>query len=239
MSLKRTHSIISTLMPGAKRMDTVLHGPRYRKTSKRPKRYPIQGTVGRPTPFPIRMVATLKYVTSATIVSTLTPIGNYNIACNSIFDPDMSSSGHQPYGHDTYSNIYNQYTVLKSTLKLTPMQSGSSAQVCYGVGIEDTVTSSPNFDTWLEKPTYKAVAGDYRAGDFTPIIITWERNKRFPHMDTYRDLSAPFGSNPSEIECFNIVQQTAFSTVALGTCSFLIEVWYTVEMYELNDLGSS
>ena len=206
---------------------------------KRAKRYPAQGTVGKPTPFPTRMVAQLKYVTTISVVGTAVPAQNYNIACNSIYDPDINSIGHQPYGHDTYSNIYNQYTVLRSTLKLTPMSTGAVAQVTYGVGIEDGTTSGANFDVWLEKPTYKAIAGDYRAGDFTPLIITWDRNKRFPQMDTYKELSAAFGANPAEMEVFNIVAQTASSLTSLGTFTFLVEVWYTCEMYELNDLGSS
>jgi len=206
---------------------------------KRARRYPAQGTVGKPTPFPTRMVATLKYVSTIQLVGTAVPVQNYNISCNSIYDPDINSIGHQPYGHDTYSNIYNQYTVLRSTLKLTPLNSGATAQTTYGVGIEDGASTGANFDTWLEKPTYKAIGGDYRAGDYTPIIITWDRNKRFPQMDTYKELSAQFGASPAEQEVFNIVAQTSNSLVSLGTYQFLIEIWYTVEMYELNDLGSS
>ena len=203
------------------------------------KRYPTNGTVGKPKPFPIRMVATLKYATTVSVNSALLPTGNTQIACNSIFDPDLTNIGHQPYGHDTYSGIYNQYTVLKSFIKITPCQLANNSQL-YGMGIEDGVTTTPTFDTWAEKPTYKAIAQsrDSMFGQ-KPITMTWDRNKRFPHNDTYRDLSAAFGANPAEIEVFNIVLQASTSASTIGNNAFFVEVWYTVEMYELQDLGSS
>lgn len=238
MPLKRTYSTSTTIVPSGYQQ-TKKRNMAKRGGLKRARRYPASGTVGKPMPFPTRMVATLKYTSTISFTGTAVPVQNYNISCNSIYDPDINAIGHQPYGHDTYSNIYNQYTVLRSVLKMSPITFGNGAQCTYGVGIEDGATTGANFDTWIEKPTYKCISGDYRAGKFDPVWISWDRAKRFPRNDIYRELSAPFGSNPAEMEVFNIVAQSASSTSNLGQVVMLVEVWYTCEFYELNDLGSS
>jgi len=209
------------------------------RPKKRPKQYPINGTVGRPQPFPIRMVATLRYCETIAITNSLTNIGNYNWACNSIYDPNLTGTGHQPYGHDTYASIYNQYTVLKA--KITFRVSGNPNQFNWGGGIEDTLVPSAGLqDLWMERPTYKArIQAPAGAPDNNPITLYWDRAKRFPHEDLYRTVSAPFGANPSEVEVFNIVLQNATSTGVLGTCHVTVQIDYTCEFYELKDLGAS
>ena len=217
-----------------------MSGTKYRRvTGKRARRYPATGTVGKPTPFPTRMVVTLRYVQSININSSLTATGNYCFACNSIYDPDLSGTGHQPYAHDTYSTIYNQYTVLKSLIKVTPVGQANDS-LTYGLGIEDGVVTNMAFDTWGERPTYK-IKSTLKTGQQygQPMILSWDRAKRFPKSDTYRDLSAPFGANPAEIEVFNLVAQANSSSGTIGNNTFIVELWYTCELYELASLGSS
>jgi len=237
MPLKRTYSTSTTIVPSG-----------YQATKKRnirqtrgAKRYPVNGTVGKPRPFPIRMVVTLRYCETIAVTSSLTTIGNLNIACNSIYDPNLTGTGHQPYGHDTYANIYNQYTVLRSKLKATPTRGTSASGMTYGAGIEDTVTTVGALDAWAERPTYTVIPSQQAYGMMgcKPIIKYWDRAKRFPHEDLYRTVSAPFGANPSEIEVFNIVCQDTSGATSLGTVYWFIEVEYTCELYELKDLGSS
>ena len=233
MPLKRTYSTSTEIVPA-------MSGSKYRRVQgKRAKRYPANGTVGKPTPFPIRMVVRFKYSQTFTISSALVSTGNYNFACNSIYDPDLTGTGHQPYAHDTYSTIYNQYTVLKSFIKVTPVKQ-QNEYLTIGLGIEDSVLATTNFDTWSEKPTYK-LQGCMKNGSTygNPITMSWDRAKRFPKADTYRDLSAPFGANPAEIEVFNFCAQAQTSADTVGGNIFLAEIWYTCELYELASLGSS
>jgi hypothetical protein len=188
------------------------------------------------------MLATLRYCETITFTSATVSTTNWCFHCNGLYDPNATGGGHQPYGHDTYADIYNQYTVLKSKIKITPTgrtaSSGNNA-IHFGVGIEDSVVSGAPNDTWAERPTYTVCGGFRGDGDSKSITKYWDRNKRFPHEDTYRALSAPFGSNPSETEVFNIVVQNTDVTNSLGTIYMLVEIEYTCEMYELQDLGSS
>ena len=233
MPLKRTYSTSTTIVPSG------LQQLKKRKlpSRSRAKKYPINGTVGKPQPFPIRMVATLRYCETISVTNSLTTISNFNIACNSIYDPNLSGTGHQPYGHDTYANIYNQYTVLRSRIKVSVAPGTIQT---WGIGIEDTVTSAGSLDSWAERPTYTVHGCTNNNNPInTPIVKTWDRMKRFPHEDLYRTVSAPFGSNPAEIEVYNVVVQDSQGSASLGTKYFFVEVEYTCEFYELKDLGSS
>jgi len=239
MPLKRTYSTSTTIVP-AGYQQTKKRNMSQRSGLKRLKRYPINGTVGKPQPFPIRMVATLKYFETVSLTNGLTSVSSYNFACNSIYDPNLSGTGHQPYGHDTYSTIYNQYTVLNARIRVKPvLNTSQNTALTWGVGIEDTVTSTLANDTWAERPTYVHRKGTALSSvEGKELSINWNRAKRFPHEDLYRTVSAPFGANPSEIEIFNIVVQNS-TGAALGTAYLTVEIDYTCEFYELKDLGSS
>lgn len=57
-----------------------------------------------------------------TEVLNLTPITSfyaaYQFRANSLFDPNYTSSGHQPYGFDTLASQYNRYVVYKSAIRI-------------------------------------------------------------------------------------------------------------------------
>lgn len=234
MPLKRTYSTSTSIVPTGYQQTKKRRMP----MRKRARRYPDQGTVGKPMPFPTRMVAKLKYCETLTLTSALLPIGNLNLACNSIYDPNLTGTGHQPYGHDTYASIYNQYTVLASKITFRFVGSASGLYT-WGGGIEDTVGTTSSIDTWGERPTYKLLSGRLPSTENATLSLYWNRNKRFPGKDVYRELSAPFGANPSEIEVFNLVCQTNTGGSTIGTVYCFVEIEYVVEMYEIKDLGDS
>lgn len=65
-------------------------------------------------PFPSRYICKMKYSESLNQVGG-TPgagYGNYQFVLNSIFDPNATGIGHQPYGMDTMTTIYNRYRVI-------------------------------------------------------------------------------------------------------------------------------
>jgi len=236
MPLKRTYSTSTTVVPAA-----------YQQTKKRRiplakrRKYPMQGTVGRPMPFPTRMVGTLRYCETTTMQSALVPVSNLFFSCNSIYDPNRSGTGHQPYGHDTYATIYDQYTVLSSKITVKCAQTtGVLFALTWGVGIEDDNATAGGYDTWMERPTYVSRRMITNAGaEDKSLSLTWNRNKRFPQYDTYQSLSAPFGASPAEEEFFTLYAQSATSGTAIGTINWTVMIEYTCEFYELKDLGSS
>ena len=76
-------------------------------------------------PFPAKAHYTLRYSDQITLNPGAGANATYNFRANSIFDPDYSGVGHQPYGHDNLQNIYDGYVVDKAVITFTPTAFGS------------------------------------------------------------------------------------------------------------------
>lgn len=66
-----------------------------------------------------RTKVAMKYHDDITVNVNGTSGSNYNFRCNSIFDPDASSVGHQPMGHDQIALFYERYVVIGSKITVT------------------------------------------------------------------------------------------------------------------------
>jgi len=163
------------------------------------RKWSQQGTIGRPMPFPTRMLAKLKYCETSALQSAVVPVAVYYWSCNNIYDPNVSGGGHQPYGHDTYAQIYNQYTVIGSRIRVNASNNtGVLFPITFGVGIEDDVSTSPTYDLWRERPTYKSESLVINAGPQQKDIWNyWCRSKRFLSPVTAKNLSSNFGTSPA------------------------------------------
>lgn len=112
---------------------------RKRKRTRAARRYSRRRLVPRyRNPFPKTVIRRLRYVAYHNIYGNSiqnTMFQTYRP--NSIYDPDYTSTGGQPYGHDQLALVYNKYrvlgcrltaTVTPRNLQITPATSGTSAQ---------------------------------------------------------------------------------------------------------------
>lgn len=62
---------------------------------------------------------TLKY-SDAVVIATTLGVGfqTYTFRCNSLFDPDLTGTGHQPLRYDQLAAMFNSYRVRGATLKV-------------------------------------------------------------------------------------------------------------------------
>ena len=83
---------------------------------------------------------------------------------NSIYDPDYTTTGHQPANHDTWATIYDHYTVVgaKITARYTPTVTTSNVPAFLGVALTDsgTETAGSSTEDLLER---KLVNSRYRS----------------------------------------------------------------------------
>ena len=81
--------------------------------------------------FPDEFITTIRYVDVYTLTSASNGIAKQYMRMNSLFDPDQTGTGHQPYYFDQFAALYNRYTVLGSKLtaefSLLPSDCYSSA----------------------------------------------------------------------------------------------------------------
>jgi len=183
-------------------------------------------------PFPAQATAILRYNTTITISPDAGLAGAYLFRCNSIFDPDYTGVGHQPYGHDQYDRIYNHYKVNYSTIVLTPVINGEGM---FGCTITDDPTINVGFDTVKEiKNTNMKAMG----ANGVPDKVTQYYNKNQVFTPASDGIGANFGANPSE-QAFFHVWFTAKDSTSTPTLILNVSIAYNVTMSELKDLGSS
>jgi len=208
--------------------------------AKRPiatKKYTKKWVIPR-NPFPIKTIAKLRYCTTIRLDATTGASAVHLFRTNSIFDPDFTGVGHQPYGRDTYESIYNHYRVLKSRISCTFLPNGTSSTghlVC-GVAVKDDTTVELGFDTIREAKGahYKMIADQSQK-----ITVTNGYNAKKAFPSNVSELNSTMGTNPAEAFFFQVFTTSANNTIDPSSVDVVVTIDYTTLFWELKDLGQS
>lgn len=183
-------------------------------------------------PFPARATALLRYNETIALTNTAGLAAHYIFRANSIFDPNFTGTGHQPYGHDSYQAIYNHYKVNYATIVITPVY---AADGMIGCTITDDTTVNSSYDNVKEvKNTVMRPMG----ANGTPDKIVQYYNKNQVFEENADGCGANFGANPTEGAFFD-VWVTAKDTTTVDVFNLNISITYNVSFWELKDLGES
>lgn len=119
---------------------------------------------------------------------------------NSVFDPDVTGTGHQPLYHDTYASIYDHYVVVRAHAIIRIINPSAVGVLC-GCVTDDDVTTSTTFSTLMEQSRgfhdeLTPLTGSHSAITFR---ISWDYQAVLG-SDPYTSQSAKTatGSNPAE-----------------------------------------
>lgn len=69
--------------------------------------------------FPARVTKRLRYSSFSTLTSTTGAVSAYVLRANDLFDPDFTSTGHQPMGFDQMMTLYNHFVVVRARVIVT------------------------------------------------------------------------------------------------------------------------
>lgn len=103
------------------------------------------------TPIPSKFITKHKYAT--TFVLQASNNYAYVMNLNSLFDPDRSGGGHQPYGRDQLAALYNRYRVFGATYSLSFYNSSTTAKVA--VIPSNEIITLTNVSEAMENPMAK------------------------------------------------------------------------------------
>lgn len=129
---------------------------------------------------------------------------------NSIFDPNRTGLGHQPYGHDTFLTLYNRYRVIGCSYAINIAQQGDTATnqlpVVLGALPSNEVDTVSNMSELREKPRSKYIVQMYGSPSRTlrgyvsiPSLIG-RTKAQYMADDRFQ---AQFGASPSESAILN------------------------------------
>lgn len=160
---------------------------------------------------------------------------------NDIFDPNETSSGHQPYGHDTLALVYDHYHVLSSriTVQFSSTGGDSLSTGVASIQLNSDSTLPTNSTLLLEQPatTYKHYTPQNRGGICT--LSKKFSSSKFYGRSQRKDTSAKFGVSPIEKAFFIISAQgiSSLENPAIVDCT--VTITYRVRCTEPKNLGQS
>lgn len=105
--------------------------------------------------------------------------GTYSYRMNSMYDPDLTSTGHQPYGFDEMMVLYTYYQVLAVRFTFTLISQTTSTvdettHIIGAVGHQDvTAPTWANVEAFIEDPTTR-----YMWMGPTAAVTNWRQGRR-------------------------------------------------------------
>lgn len=197
-----------------------------------------------------RTIVRMRYCTPIQLNAGVGGSVNYHrFRANSIYDPDFTGVGHQPYGHDTYATLYNHYVVLGSKINVTFVPAGNnSASETSVVGIktdDDTTALPANVDAIAEasNTVYRVVTDSDNFGKVS-LRRTYSPSRFFgiPKNNVKQKgntLMTNFGSNPSDEVYFTLYTAPVDPLMDAGTINCWVTISYMVMCIEPKDIVQS
>jgi len=127
-------------------------------------------------------------------------------ACNSMFDPDVTGSGHQPRGFDQWTLFYNHYTVIGAKVTVNFMCTEAEEVGDFKVGIATRATTTgETAESYIEHRNTKSRILN-GGNDSKATVTAYFSAKKFFHRSPNGDpnLKAVFTANPTEMAYWHV-----------------------------------
>lgn len=186
-------------------------------------------------PFPKTRMVKLRYITTIGLDASAGAVSSYGFRSNSIYDPDYSGTGAQPYYTDQMFASYNKCTVVGSKITITPF--GASATGAYTVcGIyrdNDTTARNANLVEILEKPGTKWVGvGDSNQNPKTLSLTYSARKTHGGKPMSNSTLACTAAADPTDEDFFRVFVGCPTSTTDPGAVTVLVKIEYTCVFHD-------
>lgn len=192
---------------------------------------------------PDRCRTNLRYVEGLAyrVPGSSADVYSYNL--NSVFDPNLSGTGHQPMGFDQLKALYGRYRVYSCKYKVRFFVANVGPTVCAVTPTNETTSfvSIPQDALETTGSKYGSINNITAVGSVaTPIVLSGKVNlmSLYGAKDMQSDrYQALISADPTEtailhLLCWSIDNQNLIWT-------FLIELEYDVEFYDRNQVTGS
>lgn len=189
-------------------------------------------------PISQRYICKMKY---AEIVTT--PVtGLYAFNLNSLFDPNRTGVGHQPYSFDVMATMYNRYRVISCGYRIHVAGGNFASQAVQVASLPaNEELSTVSISEWRENPRSKYICQN--PGAFTTILkgkvyipsLVGRTKSQYMADDRYQALVT---GNPQELAILNLVTAQNADT-PVGSIQLQVLLEYTVEFFDVKHLPRS
>lgn len=205
------------------------------------RRQPVSVNLGRG--FPKKLTFTHNYTETIRLQSVGGSTPYYVFACNGMYDPNISGTGHQPYYFDQAAALYNHYVIIGSKIvwecvpestTTNPMQVGVSVQDDAGLTI-----AAPTDLEEFPQGNCKLVAPSSMGGKcyFTQ---KWSAKKYFGGAPLSNpNLQGTPSANPTELSYYMIAMRPTPGLVTDCTLVCKATITYVAVWKEIKEIATS
>ena len=194
---------------------------------------------------PKLMYKRLKYVQGFSLdPGTNNALSVYRFRCNSVYDPDYTGTGHQPYGYDQITPLYSQFNV-RGAMAVAKFYSGTDTQrslpvIVGGVMDDDNTTVNATMPAILEQSRvrWKILPARYNGSAPKTIVLKWSDRKWFAGTDNGNH-AVPVNSNPTFPAYFKFFAGMASNTSDSNPVYCVVTIYYLVRFLEPSEVGQS
>lgn len=189
---------------------------------------------------PGRVIVTLPYV-EALNRAPGTFIDEYQFNLNSIFDPNRTGTGHQPMGYDQWANFYGRYRVIRVRVQVAFVNANTAVPIQCTISATNSTTALTLL-SGSEQPYSATTLLSTRAGmDTATLTRTYNLHDivgKTPLEYQGSDLDqAQIGASPGELAILHVnVASIDGSNI---TYQVVVRLYFTVELFDANELGES
>jgi len=201
-----------------------------RKRGGRRSRGPLGGRLQAKTAY-----VTMKYSQEISMdPAIISGTASYHFRANSIYDPDESGTGHQPYMHDTYQQLYNHYEVVSSRIvvRVYPNIDASAAMAITTVGlVSSTGDRFLDLESFREASRGQTMFTNHNSTPTRSIKARFSKRSSFG-SNSPEQTGANFGSNPAALRFFRVTYGPAIGIENVGAGFFAVDIYYRVRLSE-------
>jgi len=217
--------------------------PRVRRPRRGKNRASV--AVSRSSPIPDRFLTKLRYSTLHALTTAGVAIpASYQFRLNSIFDPDLTGTGHQPLGHDEMATLYQKYTVrgVAWHITFTNQSTTDYADVC--VMLRPNTTAVSLMSTALETEHVRRGVVGPESGSRNIMTmkgyasIAKIRGVKASKVEIENEYSALIGANPNIVPTLQVYVENQNVNASI-TVNFRLEMVYYVTFFDRQALAQS
>lgn len=174
--------------------------------------------------------------------------GVYAFRANGMYDPNYTSTGHQPYGFDQLMAAYNHYAVMGSRCIVTIIPGGQMGSIPFGLGIKTSDSGAINTTTpiyLMEQPGWDSkIFGNPNATNELSVAANYSTSK-FNGGLSKREIMAKSSlvgnaaADPTDPAYFLICFFPVITAQDLPSITFHVRIEYQATFWGMQELPVS
>jgi len=186
--------------------------------------------------FPSRMRVRLVYSQLNTLTITTTSVGVQTFRGNSVFDPDLTGSGGQPYNFDDFAIEYKRYRVRSCKIELQLLNGSATPRGSTTVLVPtNSSTTFTTIDDAMSAPHAKFVLMGGNSGHSQAKITMTRSTKQVLGEDWGDRFEALVSADPADPWFYQIVTRSNDGSTNEAV-SLVSRLTYDVEFFDRNIL---